>query len=225
MYCISAIHFYDQTIDAIICSSYILIFKHYIDYHVYQSFLHCELQSIDTTTLALCFVHFLTFLHDWLCLNRPITVFTLFGFPFLPSVISTWQDLNTELYLTFHLHSTYNATVCVWGGAQSFSRVWLFVTPWTVAHQAPLSMGFSRHIYWSGLPFPSPGYLLNLGIKPESLASPAFTGRFFTTSATWEAHDVTGGKQITSLTDLTVNPKGWCCQSAALKCQQIWKTQ
>ena len=115
MYCISAIHFYDQTIDAIICSSYILIFKHYIDYHVYQSFLYCELQSIDTTTLALCFVHFLTFLHDWLCFNRPITVFILFGFPFLPSVISTWQDLNTELYLTFHLHSTYNATVFVCG--------------------------------------------------------------------------------------------------------------
>ena len=106
--------------------------------------------------------------------------------------------------------------LCLCVGAQSFSCVWLFVTPWTVAHQAPLSMGFSRHIYWSGLPFPSPGYLLNLGIKPASLASPALTGRFFTTSATWEAHDATGEKQITSLTDLTVNPKGWCCQSAAL---------
>ena len=113
MYCISATPFYDQTIDAIICSSCILIFKHCIDYHIYQSFLHCELQSIDTTTLALCFVPFLTFLHDWLCFNRPVTVFTLFGFPFLPSVISTWQDLNTEFYLTFHLPSTYNVTVCV----------------------------------------------------------------------------------------------------------------
>ena len=41
------------------------------------------------------------------------------------------------------------------------------VTPWAVAHQAPLSMGFSRQEYWSGLPFPSPGDLPNPGIKPE----------------------------------------------------------
>ena len=40
---------------------------------------------------------------------------------------------------------------------KSLSRVWLFATPWTVAHQAPASMGFSRQEYWSGLPFPSPG--------------------------------------------------------------------
>ena len=46
------------------------------------------------------------------------------------------------------------------------SRVWLFVTPWTVAHQAPLSMGFSRHEYWSGLRFPSSGDLPQSGIKP-----------------------------------------------------------
>ena len=51
--------------------------------------------------------------------------------------------------------------------------VWLFATPWTVAHQAPLSMGFSRQEYWSGLPFPSPGDLPNPGIEPASLASPA----------------------------------------------------
>ena len=46
------------------------------------------------------------------------------------------------------------------------SHVQLFATLWTVAHQAPLSMGFSRQAYWGGLPFPSPGYLPNLGIKP-----------------------------------------------------------
>ena len=57
----------------------------------------------------------------------------------------------------------------------------LFVTPWTVAHQAPLSMGFSRQEYWSGLLFPAPG------IKPTSLMSPALAGRFFTASITWEA--------------------------------------
>ena len=56
----------------------------------------------------------------------------------------------------------------------SFSRllshVQLFVTSWTVAHQAPLSMGFSRQEHWSGLPFPSPGDLPNPGIEPRSPA-------------------------------------------------------
>ena len=47
------------------------------------------------------------------------------------------------------------------------SRVKLFETPWTVAHQAPPSMGFSRQEYWSGLPFPSPGHLPDPGIKPR----------------------------------------------------------
>ena len=50
------------------------------------------------------------------------------------------------------------------------SCVQLFVTPWTVARQAPLSMGFSRQEYWSGLPFPSPGDLPDPGIKPGSSA-------------------------------------------------------
>ena len=50
-----------------------------------------------------------------------------------------------------------------------FSCVWLFVTPWTVAHQAPLSMGFSRQEYRSGLPCPYPGDLLDPGIGPLSL--------------------------------------------------------
>ena len=63
----------------------------------------------------------------------------------------------------------------------------LFVTLETVAHQAPLSVGFSRQEYWSGLVFPPLGDLPHLGIEPESLRSPALAGRFFTTRATWEA--------------------------------------
>ena len=59
------------------------------------------------------------------------------------------------------------------------SHVQLFVTPWTVAHQAPLSMGFSRQDYWSGLPCPPPGDLLDSGIKPVSLMSPVLAGGFF----------------------------------------------
>ena len=53
---------------------------------------------------------------------------------------------------------------------QSLSHVRLFATPWTVAYQAPLSMGFSRQEYWSGLPFPSPGGLPEPGIEPGSPA-------------------------------------------------------
>ena len=67
------------------------------------------------------------------------------------------------------------------------SCVLLFVTLWTAAHQAPLSMGFSRQEYWSGLPCPPPGDLPNPGIEPVSLMSPALAGRFFTTSTTWDA--------------------------------------
>ena len=54
-----------------------------------------------------------------------------------------------------------------------FSHVWLFESLWTVAHQAPLSMGFSSQEYWSGLPCPSPGDLPNPRIEPASLPSPS----------------------------------------------------
>ena len=60
--------------------------------------------------------------------------------------------------------------------AQSLSRVRLFVTPWAEAHQAPVSMGFSRQEYWSELPRPPPGDLPDPGIEPASLVSPALAG-------------------------------------------------
>ena len=59
--------------------------------------------------------------------------------------------------------------------------------PWTVAHKALLSMGFSQQGYWSGLPFLPLGDLPNSEIEPAPLMSPALAGRFFTTSTTWEA--------------------------------------
>ena len=71
-----------------------------------------------------------------------------------------------------------------------FSRVQLFAMLWTVAHQASLSIGFSRQGYWNGLPFPPPEDLPNPGIEPVSLMSPALVSVFFTTSATWEAMTV-----------------------------------
>ena len=71
--------------------------------------------------------------------------------------------------------------VCV---RHMLTHVELFVTPWTVACQALLSMEFSRQEYWSVLPFPPPGDLPNLGIKTQSLGSPALAGESFTSSAT-----------------------------------------
>ena len=62
-----------------------------------------------------------------------------------------------------------------------------FVTPWTIAHQAPLPMKFSRQEYWSGVPFPTLGNLPDPGIETVSLVPPELAGRFFTNCATWEA--------------------------------------
>ena len=62
---------------------------------------------------------------------------------------------------------------------ESLSRVCVFATAWTVALQAPLTMGFSRQEYWSGLPYSSPGDLPGPGIEPES---PALASQFFTTA-------------------------------------------
>ena len=60
----------------------------------------------------------------------------------------------------------------------AFSRVWLFAAPWAIAHQAPLSLKFSKQEYWSGLPFPTPGDRPDPGMEPTS---PALAGEFFTT--------------------------------------------
>ena len=73
--------------------------------------------------------------------------------------------------------------VCV---LSSFSCVQLFVTLWTIARQAPLSMGFSRQENWSGFPCPPPGDLPDPGIEPVTLGSSALAGEFFNASATWE---------------------------------------
>ena len=73
-----------------------------------------------------------------------------------------------------------SVVVCMLG---RFSRVQFFVTLWAVAHQASLSMEFSRQGYWRGLPCPAPGDLLDPGIKPASLEFSALAGGFLTTRA------------------------------------------
>ena len=74
----------------------------------------------------------------------------------------------------------------------------LFVTLWTIACQAALSMAFSKPEYWSGPPFLPPGDLPNTGIEPEFLTSHALAARFFTTSATWEGQNIFEIQQIPS---------------------------
>ena len=76
---------------------------------------------------------------------------------------------------------TLRHSVCI------LSRVWVFATSWTVAHQDPLSMELSRQEYWSGLPFPMPEDLPDTGLEPASPVSPALAGKFFTHSSTWDA--------------------------------------
>ena len=78
--------------------------------------------------------------------------------------------------------------LCVCVCAKSLQSCQLCATLWIVAHQSPLSMGFSRQEHWIGLLYPPPGDLPDPGIKPISLLSPALAGRFFTASATWEGH-------------------------------------
>ena len=97
------------------------------------------------------------------------------------SFTEVWDTEATALCCVFILISIDSNPVCV---LSRFSHVRLFVTLCTVASQAPLSMGFSRQEYWSGLPCSPPGDLLDPGMVPVSLMSPALPGRFFTTSTT-----------------------------------------
>ena len=85
------------------------------------------------------------------------------------------------------INKNYSHRVGLCAMVSHFSHVWLFTTLWIVACQAPLSMGFSRQEYWSGLLCPPPGDLPNPGIESKSLMSPALAGGFFTTSAALEA--------------------------------------
>ena len=106
---------------------------------------------------------------------------------------SMTQNIYILFQILFHYrlsqdieYSSLSYTVCMCV-LSCFSYVRLFRTLWTAAHQAPLSMGFSRQNYWRGLPCPPPGNLPSPGIKLSSFTSPPLAGGFFTTSTTWEA--------------------------------------
>ena len=92
------------------------------------------------------------------------------------------KDLMHSPYIQTHACTCMHACIL-----SCFSPVWVFATLWTIALQAPLSVGFSRQEYWSRLPCP-PGDLPDPGIKPKCLTCPAFVGGFLTSSTIWEAH-------------------------------------
>ena len=98
--------------------------------------------------------------------NQGSPVFTKTTFFFICFLVAFPQFIIPKAQTLFPLLKRYKVKL--------LSRVWLFTTPWTVAYQAPPSMGFSRQEYWSGLSFPSPGDLPDPGIKPRS---PAFQAK------------------------------------------------
>jgi len=112
-------------------------------------------------------------------------VYQLFKIP--PYVYNTYTFGDVQFLYQLVKISAF--AVCVW-------LFQLFVTPWTVDSQTPLSTGFSRQEYSNGLPFPSPGDLHNPETEPVSLVSLALASRFFTTNAIWEAPKVSAWLEL-----------------------------
>ena len=102
------------------------------------------------------------------------------------------ESLSVTLHLSRNWNDMEQAMQIIMCVLSCFSHAQLFATVWTVAHQAPLCMGFSRQEHWSGLPCPAPGQLLNPGIEPRPLPSPTLASGSFTTSTTWEAPQIIG---------------------------------
>ena len=99
------------------------------------------------------------------------------------------QILRPQHFLISKHITSQNSVVCA-HMLSHFSCVQLCATPWTLAHQAPLAMGFSRQVNWSGLPCSPSGDLPDLGIESVSLISLALAGGFFSISTNWEAQAV-----------------------------------
>ena len=134
--------------------------------------IHQGEQSSDVLHLS-----FILHLLAGICLKRTFP-YHLFSYPMyslyrkdLPESMSLlifwWVGLASQTVNKRFKGITIKLNV-IWLEVKSLSCVQLFVTPWTVAYEAPPSMGFSRQEYWSGVPFPSPGDLSNPGIEPKS---------------------------------------------------------
>ena len=124
----------------------------------------------------------IVFILECLSTGNQLQLITLGPIYLLPQKVYPYLQLKSFLICAVNFCA--KVLACV---HSCFSCARLSVTLWTIAHQVPLSMGLSRHEYWSGLPCPPPRDLPNPEIKPVSLTSPALTGGFLTTSAPWEA--------------------------------------
>jgi len=126
--------------------------------------------------LALFLLHSFTF-----CVNTlECEFFSCFVYFCHPGTLSRdWHVTGAWLSEWMSLCCSLTATLLY---AQMFNHVWLFAIPWTIVHQDPLHVGFSWQEYWSRVPFPPPGNLLDLRIEPMSLMSPHWKADFFTTS-------------------------------------------
>ena len=128
---------------------------------------------IESVQCPVLIAHFL-----WRCISDFLKNFTLYLNMIYNILVSGVQQSDSDIYIYRERES---ARVCVHTHAicllSCFSHVRLFETPWTVARQAYLSMGFSRQEYWNGLPCSSPGDLPNPGIKPMSLMTPMPHGK------------------------------------------------
>ena len=139
--------------------------------------------SFFSLYIYIYFIFLLLFFFFWLCYAACGILVPPPGIE--PSALSSERaksqplDLQGIPFLYFkHFIQVQHVLCC------HFSYVLLFATLWTVAHQAPLSMGFYRQEYWSGLPCPPLGDLPDPRIESASLQTPALAGRLFTTSAT-----------------------------------------
>ena len=129
---------------------------------------------------------------------------------FSNTTVQKHQFFGTQAFFTVQLSHPYMTTgkTIALTRRSYFSRVQLIVTLWTVACQAPLSMGFSRQEYWSGLSCPPSGDLPDPRIEPVSLKSPALAGGFFTTEHLWEAHSVAKRSSVVKSLSLPIAPGG-----------------
>ena len=114
---------------------------------------------------------------QWRSLENCIVYFVSFSFPIEAPVKKQFSLSELVMPPVFMRH--------VWVHVKSLQTCLTLCDP--MDHQAPLSMGFSRHKYWSSLPCPPIGDLPSLGIEPMSFMSPTLAGFFFTTSTTWKA--------------------------------------
>ena len=103
------------------------------------------------------------------------------GYLSFPSNIFLLQNIEHKIWVHQVIKIQNKVLSC-------FSCIWLFASPWTIAHKPPLSKGFSRQKYWSELPHPPPGDLPNPGTDPMYPASPALAGRFFTIEPPGKEH-------------------------------------